>query len=135
MPAFWTAFAAVYFFGLWAGLAVALVTPVVNLLLTGLPAMERVASMSLELAAFVAIAAWLVKTWPTFVLTAPLAYLPAKAIAIAVRWAVPAFEYHRNVLEHWTSSVVHGMAGLGVLLIVNVVVVRLAQADSDWDSD
>src|SRR5262249_38205634 len=106
-----------------------------NLLVTGLPAAERVGSMSLEVVAFVAITAWLVRTWPKFALAAPLAYLPAKAIAIAVRWAVPAFEYHRNVVDHWTSSIVNGMAGLGVLLIVNVVVVRLAQADSDWDGD
>ncbi|MFI5337409.1 MAG: hypothetical protein ACHQ5A_11530, partial [Opitutales bacterium] len=38
LPGFWTAFVAVYFFGARIGLPVALVTPAVNLLTTGLPA-------------------------------------------------------------------------------------------------
>jgi hypothetical protein len=134
LPVFWTTFVAVYYFGLWAGLAVALVTPALNLVFTGLPAAGFVASMTLELVAFVAIAAWTVKRWPSFWLAAPLAFLPAKAIAIAVRWAVPVFAYHRDPLEHWVGAMQTGLAGLVVLLFVNLVVIGASEPDSDWDT-
>jgi Na+-transporting NADH:ubiquinone oxidoreductase subunit NqrD len=135
LPAFWAAFVAVYLFGFWAGLLVALVTPAVNLIATGLPVMERMGSMSLEMVAYVAIAASVVRLWPDFRLTAPLAFLPAKAIAIVVRWAVPAFAYHRDPVAHWVDSISSGLAGLGVLLILNVALVSVASSDSDWDGD
>ncbi|MFI5337352.1 MAG: hypothetical protein ACHQ5A_11245, partial [Opitutales bacterium] len=134
LPGFWTAFVAVYFFGARIGLPVALVTPAVNLLTTGLPAWEQVGTMSLELTAYVLLVAVLVHRWPRFRLTAPLAYLPAKAATIAIVWALPFFHEARPPLLHLGQAVVNGAAGLGVLLLLNVALVRLAPRESDWDT-
>src|SRR4051812_27192584 len=66
LPIFWTTFVAIYFYGALPGLAIGLVTPLVNLALTGLPALGSVGLMSLEVTLFVAVAAWLVARWPGF---------------------------------------------------------------------
>lgn len=126
LPVFWTAFVAVYWQGPARGLLVALFNPALNLLITGLPALERLGTMGLELAGFVAVTALLLYRWPRFVLAAPLAYLPAKAFAILVQWAVPAFNYHRDPIAHLRDSVVNGLAGLAVLLALNLLLVRIA---------
>jgi hypothetical protein len=133
LPAFWTAFVAVYFNNLAIGLLVALVMPAVNLFLTGLPALEWLGPMSVELAAYVFVAAWLVRRWPRFWLAAPLAYLPAKALTIAIGIVVPALHDARNPLVHLVDSLSNGVAGLAVLLFINLALVRLAQRDLDWD--
>ena len=53
LPVFWTTFVAVYFRGPFIGLLVGLVTPVINLLVTGLPVSTSLIAMSLEIAFFV----------------------------------------------------------------------------------
>jgi hypothetical protein len=131
LPAFWTAFVAVYFYGAGVGLLVALVTPVANLLLTGLPMLGMMGMLSLELAGFVAASAWLLRRWPAFRFAAPLAWLPARALAIAVQWAVPAFGDHRNPFAHLRDSTTGSLAGLIVLLVINIALVRLAPRERD----
>ena len=84
IPAFWAAFVAVYFYGSALGVVVALVTPLINLMLTGLPAAGWVGPMSLELVAYTLTCAWLLRRWGTLWLIAPFAYIPAKAFALAI---------------------------------------------------
>src|SRR3954468_12358158 len=48
LPVFWTTFVALYFRGAWLGLLVGLVTPVINLAVTGLPVSTTIGSMALE---------------------------------------------------------------------------------------
>jgi hypothetical protein len=135
LPAFWTAFVAVYFNGVGVGLLVAMVTPVVSLLIAGLPALDWLGTMSIELTGFVFASAWMVKRWPRFWLAAPLAYIPAKALAIGVQWMVPALGESRNPFTHLLDSVSNGLAGLAVLLFINLVLVRLDPGDADWDGE
>jgi hypothetical protein len=135
LPAFWTAFVAVYLYGFRVGALVALVVPAVNLLTTGLPVPERVALMSLELVLFAGLAAWLVHRWPTLRFAAPLAWLPAMALTIGIRWAVPAFDYARAPLDHLATNAGHALAGLGVLLAINLALVQLLPKDRDWDAE
>lgn len=135
IPAFWATFVAVYFGGALVGAVVALVTPIVNLLLTGLPALPWLGTMSIELVAFALCTAGLVRRWPNLWLIAPLGYLPAKAVAIALQWAVPAFDYHRAPLAHLLSSTQNAAPGLAVLLAVNFALVKLAPRDLDWDHE
>src|SRR4051812_50155412 len=47
LPMFWTAFVAVYFYGAVMGLAVGLVAPAINLMVTGLPVSRHIAEASL----------------------------------------------------------------------------------------
>lgn len=134
LPAFWTAFVAVYLYGGVIGMLVALVVPVANLLTTGLPTWERTGLMTLELALFVGFAVLLVRRWPTLRLAAPLAWLPAKVLTIAAQWALPVFAYTRDPVDHFLASTTSSLAGLGVMLAINVALVHLLPKDRDWDS-
>src|SRR5512141_2305160 len=66
LPVFWTTFLAVYFRGALLGLLVGLVTPVINLLFAGLPALASTSPLGLEVAGFVLVAAWLLRRRPGF---------------------------------------------------------------------
>lgn len=135
LPAFWTAFVAVYLYGFGVGALVALVVPVVNLLTTGLPAAERTALMSIELVAFVGFAAFMVRRWPALRFAAPLAWLGARALVVLLQWALPVFNSTRSPLEHFTTSLTNGLPGLGVLLAVSLALVHLLPKDLDWDAE
>lgn len=135
LPAFWTAFVAVYLYGGSIGALVALVVPVANMLTTGLPAAERVAPLIIELLGYAGFAALLLRRWPSLRVVAPLAWVPAKALAIAVQWAVPVFAYTRNPFDHFLATAGSVLAGLGVLLLLNAALVQLLPKDADWDAE
>jgi hypothetical protein len=121
MPVFWTTFLAVYFYGAALGAAIGLVTPAVNLLLTGLPGLAAIGPMSLEVGCFAVAAALLVRRWPGFRLAAPLAWVIGKGIAVAVQYVVPAFGGNENPFQHLLHSTSNGVAGLVVLAIINTL--------------
>jgi len=135
LPAFWAAFVAVYLYGFRIGAVVALVVPAVNLATTGLPTLDRMGLMTIELVAFAGLAALMIRRWPAFRFGAPLAWLGARAVALGVQWSVPAFAYTRNPVEHYASSVVASLAGLGVMLALNLALVSLLPKDREWDAD
>jgi len=135
LPAFWTAFVAVNFCDLGLAFLVALAMPAVSLCVTGLPAAQWLGSMSVELVGYVLAASWLVRRWPRFWLSAPLAYLPAKLLAIAVGLAVPALRDGRSPWAHLVDAVSNGFPGLMVLLLINLALVRLDDDATDWDGD
>jgi hypothetical protein len=123
LPVFWTTFLAVYFYGALPGLAIGLVAPLVNIVFTGLPALRMAGNMGLEVAFFVGTAALLAGRWPAFWLTAPLAWVAGKALAIAVQFLVPVFGYADQPFQHLLRSTQNGLAGLAVLAVVNVLLV------------
>lgn len=135
LPAFWTAFVAVYLYGFGIGALVALVVPVTNLLTTGLPVSNRTALMTVELVAFVGFAALLLRRWPGLRFAAVLAWLPARALTVGVEWAVPIFQSTRNPVDQFIGSLSTGFWGLAVLLAVNLALVRLLPKDRDWDTE
>ncbi len=135
LPVFWTALVAVQVYGLGFALLVGLVTPVINLALTGLPALGRIGPMALEVTVFVGVAAVLARKAPWSFLAGPLAYAAGKAVTIGVQWLVPAFEYHRPPLEHWLCSLQNGLAGLLVLLAINLGFALWAQRGGDWEKE
>jgi hypothetical protein len=135
LPVFWMTFVALYFHGALLGLLVGLVTPIANLLVTGLPAAKSVGMMSLEVAFFAVIAAWAVARWPNSRLTAPLAYVLAKAAAIMVEFVVPAFGETENPLAHLARSTQNGLAGLAVLAVINVLLVAFCPKTDAWEKE
>lgn len=135
LPAFWTAFVAVYLYGAGVGVLVALVVPVVNMITTGLPVSDRVLVMSVELIAYVALAAMAVRRWPSFRFAAALAWLPAYAFSLVVPWVVPTFEAARNPFAHFGGTLASVWPGLLVLLMINVALVHLLPKDADWDAE
>lgn len=135
LPAFWTALVAVYLYGARVGVVVALVTPAVNFFATGLPVSPHLGLTSLELAAFALLAAGAVRRWPTAWFIAPLAYVPAKALSVTVAWLVPVFADTRPPLVHLLASTQNALAGLAVMLGVNLALVKLLPKDRDRDRE
>jgi hypothetical protein len=135
LPIFWTTFVAVYFHGGLVGLAVGLVTPLVNLALTGLPGAKMAGMMGLEVAGFVLMAVLLVGRWPGFWLGAPLAWIAAKALVIGVQWLVPAFHYADQPLRHLWRSTQNGLPGLSVLLAIHAMLAWLFPRTDAWEKE
>ncbi len=123
LPLFWAAFAAVYLFGLRTGLLVGLFAPALNLALTGLPALSRLAMLGFEITVFVAVVWWLVRRGRTAWYLAPLAYVAAKltgTILLFVAGSVP--------VSAWLAlptSLLATLPGLAVLTGVNLMLARL----------
>ena len=135
LPVFWTTFAAVYLCGVGTGIVVGLVAPAVNLALTGLPAPGSLVLVAAEACLFAVYSGIFIRRWPGGRLLAPLAYLAAKATAIGVQWAVPAFAYTRDPFDHWVGSVTDGLAGLGVLFAINVALIAFHPKTDAWESE
>lgn len=135
LPVFWTTFIAVYFRGAVLGLLVGLVTPVINLLLTGLPVSTAIGSMSLEIAFFVLAAAWLAGRWPGFRFTAPLAWVVGKGLAITIQYFIPAFAETEFPWQHLARSTQNGLAGLAVLVAINLLLVKLYPKTDEWEKE
>ncbi len=135
LPVFWTTFLVVYFRGALPGLLVGLVTPVINLLLIGLPAVASTIPMGLEVAGFVLVAALLLRRWPGFPLTAPLAWMGGKALALAVLFFVPGLDHTGDLLQHLSHSAGNGLAGLAVLAAINVLLVAFYPKTDAWEKE
>ena len=135
MPLFWTTFLAVYFYGALPGLAIGLVTPLLNLAVTGLHALRSVGLVGMEVALFVGVAALLIGRWPAFWFTAPVAWVAAKGLAIAVQFFIPAFGYTNQPLAHLGRSTQNGLAGLAVLAVINVVLVAFYPKGDEWEKE
>jgi hypothetical protein len=135
LPVFWTTLVAVQLYGVGFALAVGLVTPLVNLALTGLPAAARIGPMAVEVVGFVLVSGWLARKAPRFSLAAPLAYAAGKALAIGVQWTVPVFDYTRDPAAHLLASLQNGLAGLVILTLINLGLVWWARRRKDRDAE
>jgi hypothetical protein len=135
LPIFWTTYLAVYFYGALPGLAIGLVTPLMNLALTGLPAFRMAGMMGMEVALFVGVAALLAARWPGFWFSAPLAWVVAKACAIAIQFLIPAFEYAGSPLAHLGRSAQNGLAGLGMLAVINWLLTAFYPKGDAWERE
>ena len=119
-PMYWATFVAAYFFGARIGTVVGLFSPVINLIVTGLPAWKSIAGMSCELLVFACATAWAVRWRPQFLLIAPIAYVGAKLVALPVRQLIaPSAGWFDPLFRSLTG----GIAGLVVLAGINVTLV------------
>ena len=127
LPMFWVAFVAVYLYGPWVGLLVALLGPTVNTFLTRFPAIKFNIAMTFELAVFV-LFAWLVIRTPrgrAFWLLAPLSYVVAKTCSSGLRAAGVSFLGDiGSAGEFFLRSVTNGAPGLLILAVINFALVR-----------
>ena len=135
LPVFWTTFLAVYFRGAVTGLLVGLVTPLINLLVTGLPVSLTVGSMCLEVIFFVLAASWLVRRWPGLWLAAPLAWVAAKGLAVTVQNFIPVFAEHDYPWQHLARSTQNGLAGLVVLAVINLLLAKFYPKTDEWEKE
>jgi hypothetical protein len=135
LPVFWVTFVAVYFRGAGFGLLVGLVTPLINLMMTGLPVPAGIGAMSLEVVFFVLAVAVFADRWPGLLFTAPLAWLAAKGLAVGVLHFIPGYAVGEPGLAHWLHSAQNGLAGLAALTLINVLLVRLHPPADAWEKE
>ena len=122
LPMFWTGFVAVYLYGLRVGLLVGLFAPALNLVLTGLPALSRLAMMSFEIAVFVTLAWWLVRRKSAGFWVAPLGYLIASLAAAFLQILTGASAL--EIGSALPASLVAALPGLVILAGVNYAVIK-----------
>ncbi len=131
LPMFWVAFVAVYLHGLRVGLLVGLFAPVLNLMLTGLPALRWMSVLGFELIVFAVLAWWIVRRAPLFWLIAPMGYLAAKTASSLLQYvATPSGEIG-TPLVFFLESLRSGLPGLGILTAINLVLVLLYPKSRD----
>lgn len=122
LPIFWAPLIALLVFGPIPAVAAAALAPSVNNLVTGLPPNPVVASLTLELLAFVVIALLLLRWLPRNPLVAPMSYAAAHLIVTAGFWlssGVPEGAWAALAGSFWT-----GLPGIGILLALNVGLLR-----------
>lgn len=118
LPMFWTAFVAVYFYGVRMALVVALFAPAINLVVTGLPAWRFLSGLASELVVFTLIAAWAVRRAPRAFVIAPLACLVARLVVAGLQ-TVSGFRPPGAFVDILGQSIRGGLAALVVLLAIN----------------
>ncbi len=123
LPAFWTTFVAVYFFGATAGLLTGMFTPVLNLLLTGLPGWRGFGGVSLELVVFVLATTWAVRQGPRVWVWAPLGYVLAKTVTALTLATTETINRPDAAGYFFTHLIVGCGAGLVALTLINVALV------------
>jgi uncharacterized membrane protein len=123
LPMFWTAFVAVYLYGLRTGFLVGLFAPALNLALTGLPSLPQLSLMSFEVVVFVGCAWWCVRRQPSWWLMAPACYLMAKLTA-ALLQSLPGGSL-AGFFGAVSTSLLYALPGLVVLTAVNYLMMKL----------
>ena len=130
LPIFWATFVAVYFSGAGAGLLTGLFAPAVNLLVTGLPDWKSFGAAGVEVVIFVLFATWMVRRAPRGWWWAPLGYLVARigaALLLSAPAALGSLDATAKFLEH---VLVGGAAGLIVLALINLALVKFYPKDT-----
>jgi hypothetical protein len=126
LPIFYAPLLAVIFFRPQVALIAALLAPVLNHLLIGMPTAEMTVILTLELAVFTGVVYALNRRWPAFWLAAPLALLLAKVASLLLVTLVPALIVPPP-LVYFENSLVNGLPGLAILLVLNLTAVYVAK--------
>ncbi len=123
LPVFWTTFVAVYFFGAATGALVGLFSPLLNLLMTGLPVWNFVGEMSFEIVLFAAFAGWAIRRWPAVVFLAPVGYVVAKLVWTLARMNPRTPDDVASTATALGNSLMNSIAGLVALAAINAALI------------
>jgi len=125
LPMFWASFVAVYLYGARIGLLVGLFSPIVNLVVTGMPALRWLSVLGFELVIFVLFAWWTVRRTPKIWLIAPMAYVVAKVCSTFVHLLLAPFGSLGEPGSFFIGSLRTGLLGLAALAAVNYALILL----------
>jgi len=129
LPIYWAPLLATLLFGFAPGLAAAALGPVLNHWVTGSPPAFLLASMTLELVAFVVLLRLLLNHAPRNLLAAPLAYLTGRALVTASVWfssGMPAGSW-----AGLASSLQTAWPGVAILTVIGAALVWLSPRRPD----
>ncbi|MFA6289049.1 MAG: hypothetical protein WC661_16830 [Opitutaceae bacterium] len=124
LPMFWTTFVAAYFFGARVGALTGLIAPLVNLLLTALPAWKMIALLGSELVIFAIAAAWLVKRAPRCWLLAALSAIAAFIFGAGLQTAMLPHDLSGTPAGLFVATLTTGLPGLVLLTVINLILVK-----------
>lgn len=119
LPAFLAPLVAAYLFHPAVALTAAAAAPLVNSWLAGMPARAMVASLSLELVLFAGLVLALRGRWPRLWLAAPVAYVAAHALTLAILPTGSA-----PYLATLTATLTNALPGILMLTAANWLLVR-----------
>ncbi len=122
LPIFYAPLIAMIYCRPHVGILAALIAPLLNSLLTGLPEGPMVWMLSVDLLLFSAIGMLFSKMFKTIPLTGACAYIAAKFIAVVVLGIVPVFLADLNRITAFWKIISGALPGLTVLLLINVVI-------------
>jgi hypothetical protein len=108
LPMFYAPFIAAFFFRPHVGMITAFIAPLMNSWLTGLPVKEKIGFLTAELLIFTLISLWLIKKFPRFWGSAPLAYVASTVICSYCFGAA-----------HLFTPLHNSLTGMALLLFIN----------------
>ena len=121
LPMFYVPLIALLFYRTHVGVIVAVLAPIINYLITGLPHWQFIALLGFELLVFTLIANQLLHSEMLAWVAAPLAFLLAKATAAGVLVFVPLLE-STEPLVYFSNALSYAVPGILLLWAINVVV-------------
>ena len=126
LPMFWAPYIAVKFFKFHVGLIAALVSPVINYLITGNPRIEIMTLMTIQLTLFV-ITAGLLKNLKTLkYLNAFLSYIIAVVSASILLILIPSLMPGLVIGNYFTAAFVTAIPGIVMLIAINFMSVKFS---------
>ncbi len=123
LPMFYAPLLAAIFFRPAVGIVSALVAPLLNYALTGMPESGILAILIVELVVFTVVMQRLSYRWPTFGGFAPFAYLIAKIVSLLVLILVPLSFISAPPMQFFLVSSRNALPGIAVLLVLNMIAV------------
>ena len=120
LPMFYVPLIALLFYRTHVAVIVALLAPVINYLLTGLPHWQFMTLLGFELLVFTLIANRLLHSVVMAWVAAPLAFLLAKIIATSILFFIPLLESAMPLL-YLRNSLSNAIPGILLLWVINVV--------------
>lgn len=129
LPLFYAPFLAAMLFHPLVSLSAGMITPFLNHLVTGSPALPIAVILSFELAVFSTVAYQFSRRWPSFWGAAPLAYILAKVASLVLLAVWPNQLVPATPWQFFTTSLMNAWPGLLVLLAINWLAVRAMRHD------
>jgi len=119
MPIFFAPFIAILFFRLHVAVITALVTPMLNYFITGMPAFELVGIITTEITLFVLILKLFINFKSTKYFAAPISLVIA---AFCAQMVIGSFAGFKN-------AITTGLPGIILLLLLNIAVLKFIKSD------
>lgn len=120
LPMFYVPLIALLFYRTHVAVIVAVLAPVINYLLTGLPHWQFITLLGLELLVFTLMANRLLHSVVMAWVAAPLAFLLAKVVAASVLFFIPLLEVTEPLI-YLRNSLGYAIPGILLLWVINVV--------------
>jgi len=133
LPMFYAPLLAVIFFSPAVGIVASISAPIINYMLTGMPALELVIILSIELTFFSVLMQSLYRRFPKFGGLAPLAYLMAKVVSLVILMLAPSL-ISASPWQFFLNSTSTAWSGMVILLAINLIVVwAKRQSEQEYD--